>query len=74
MSCKHLINSSGIIPGDAETGGSLLPERVHTLACRLDRRPHLMGWATKCRETPREGPCWFWVQMHKDKPDLLFLR
>lgn len=72
MSCKHLTTGFTTIPGGSEIGGSLLPQRVPVPACRLGRKPNTTGWATVCDKTPLEGPCWFWIEVHRDEPDLKF--
>ena len=72
MSCKYL--TAGFIFGESEVGGSLLPQRISASACKVGRKPDTIGWATKCGKTSAEGPCWFWLEQHGDKPDLQFGR
>lgn len=58
MTCKYL--SIKVVP-IFETG-SLTPTEQTTTVCSLNRPPYdEFGWANKCHETPKDGPCWVWL-------------
>jgi hypothetical protein len=71
MTCKYLAKTPG--PKPAETGDSAMPVFIEMPACALRRRPELIiGGTGKCRETPEEGPCWWWEEDHPGVPDQRF--
>ena len=67
MPCKYLGTKLTIIP--PEIDGSLTPDAVPMPHCKINRTPDTIGWVNKCKNTPSNGPCWFWKQMHPNKTD-----
>jgi hypothetical protein len=72
MACKYLKTTVKVIPGDTEIGDSLFPRGEKWPACKLDRQPDIIGWATRCDQTAEEGPCWWWVEEHGEIRDPRF--
>jgi len=72
MTCKYLTTTTKIIPGGSEVGGSLTPQGITVPACKLSRKPVITFWASKCKETDHDGPCWYWIEEHGNMPDLEF--
>lgn len=74
MACKYLGSKSYRIT--QEVGGSIHPEFVPNVpACQLNRlnRPGaVIGEVAGCENTESNGPCWWWLKEHGDKPDPRF--
>jgi hypothetical protein len=68
MPCKHLVTK--LVQPPREIGGTPLPQPPEKWpSCRLVRQPNEMGWASKCKATPSDGPCWLWIEEHGKQPD-----
>ena len=74
MTCKYLSTETRIIPGNVEVGGPITPQKTSMPACKLKRKPGILFWAKKCNETPRNGPCWFWIEEHGKAQDIQFAK
>ena len=74
MPCKYLTTEIEIVPGGTEVGGSIMPQKISKLACKLGRKPDLLFWASKCNKTQFNGPCWFWLEEHGSTEDVQFIK
>lgn len=71
MPCKCLTGTTRSKP--VEIGDSINPQPPITIpACSLGRDPGVIGWASRCEATPKDGPCWFWKEEHPGQPDSEF--
>lgn len=72
MTCKHLKTTIEVVSGGQEVGGSPFPQGIKQPICELGRQPTITFWAKRCKKTPKQGPCWWWVDQQGEKPDLKF--
>ncbi len=67
MSCRCFVERKRELPREAGAK-SALPRMTTVPVCVLGR-----PWAKiRCKETPKDGPCWWWIEQRGETRDQEF--